>query len=53
MSNKEVAAMTGYGPSHVSRIRNSPDFIRAYMSACTRAMAKWAAQRYLGVKPRF
>jgi hypothetical protein len=53
MTNKEVAAMTGYGPSHVSRIRNSADFIRAYRSACTRAMSKLIAQRLLGVKPRF
>jgi hypothetical protein len=52
-TNAEIAARTGYGPTHISRIRNSPDFMRALSTARTRAMSKLIAQKYLGVKPRF
>lgn len=52
-TNAEIAARTGYGPTHVSRIRNSADFMRALSTARTRAMSKLVAQRLLGVKARF
>jgi hypothetical protein len=53
LTNAEIAARTGYGVTHISRIRNSPDFMRALSSARTRALSKLIAQKYLGVKPRF
>jgi hypothetical protein len=52
-TNSEIAARTGYGVTHISRIRNSPDFMRALSTARTRAMSKLIAQRLLGVTPRF
>ncbi len=52
-TNAEIAARTGYGPTHISRIRNSSDFMRALSTARTRAMSKLIALRHLGVKPRF
>jgi len=53
LSNAQIAARTGYGATHISRIRNSPDFMRALSTARTRAMSKLIAQRLLGIKPRF